>query len=120
VHARPIAPAPPPVTPFTPVPVVPLAIAVVPPPVTPAQPIPPGGAVAPGVAQSPAAAQRREKARKHASQSAFTTRAPGSSDPAWWYYGAVGLSGLLALILAGRGLSPTREPAQARNHVKRR
>jgi hypothetical protein len=89
----------------------------------------------PGVAQSPATAPRKEKAHKHASQSAFTLRAPatrtasaaftarpsntGSSD---WFYVAVGLTTLMSLTLLGRSLRPTPRlrPAFARDQKPRR
>jgi hypothetical protein len=102
-------PAPPPV--FAPQPA-PLVIApvplqapallnvppVVPPPIPPnIQPIPPGGA-----ASAQAAARRKEKARKHASQSAFSTHTPGES----WFYGAVGAVSVLTLLLVAGGIRP--------------
>src|SRR5947209_7751109 len=36
-------------------------------------------------AQSPAAAKRKEEARKHASQSAFVVRAAGNNGDGWFY-----------------------------------
>jgi len=71
----------------------------------PVEPIPPGAG---GYAQSPA--KREEKARKHASQSAFTLRRsafagrPSGSGGEDWFYGAVGIAALLALFLSARGL----------------
>jgi hypothetical protein len=86
------------------------------PPATPAvEPIPPGAG---GYAQSPSAAERREKARKHASQSAFKLRplaaaSPVSGGAADWFYGAVVLSATIALLLAAMALSrgPKGRPA---------
>jgi photosystem II stability/assembly factor-like uncharacterized protein len=66
----------------------------------PVEPIPPGAS---GYAQSPSAAERKEKARKQASQSAFTTRPAGTSG-ADWFYVAVGVTALLALLLSAMGL----------------
>jgi hypothetical protein len=78
------------------------------PPVIPAiEPVPPGAG---GFAQSPAAAKRREEARKHASQSAFTIRPSGAAGAAWFYL-AVGLTTLLALALSARAL-PARPRAR--------
>jgi hypothetical protein len=108
-----IEPAPTPVS--EPVAVAP---AILPTPTPPVEPIPPGAS---GYAQSPSAAERREKAEKEASQSAFTTRPPvprpttiggraasaasgGTESP--WYYWALGATTLLALILSARGLRP--------------
>jgi hypothetical protein len=75
----------------------------------PVEPIPPGAG---GYAQSPAAAKRREEARKHASQSAFATRPSGTSAEDW-FYAAVGVVTLLALLLSARGLpaGPKARPA---------
>ena len=71
------------------------------------EPIPPGG-----TAQAPSAAERREKARKQASQSAYTIRPSGVSGEVW-FYGAVGIATLLALMLSARGLplGPRPRPA---------
>jgi photosystem II stability/assembly factor-like uncharacterized protein len=66
----------------------------------PVEPIPPGAG---GYAQSPSAAERKEKARKQASQSAFTTRPAGTSG-AEWFYAAVGATALLALLLSALGM----------------
>jgi photosystem II stability/assembly factor-like uncharacterized protein len=66
----------------------------------PVEPIPPGAG---GYAQSPSAAERKEKARKQASQSAFSTRPSGTSG-ADWFYIAVGGASLLALLLGAQAL----------------
>jgi photosystem II stability/assembly factor-like uncharacterized protein len=75
----------------------------------PIEPIPPGAS---GYAQSPSAAERKEKARKQASQSAFTIRPAGTSG-ADWFYVAVGFATLLALLLSARALpgGPRLRPA---------
>ena len=74
----------------------------------PVEPIPPGAS---GYAQSPAAAKRREEARKHASQSAFTVR-PAGDGGADWFYVALGAMTLLALLLSARSLArPRPRPA---------
>lgn len=115
-HVAPASPpAPPPVPPPATLAALTPLLAVVPPPVVPAQPIPPGGATAPSVSQQPASAERREKAVKHAESSAYTLLQPAANDShvAWWYEGAVGLTGLLAMALAGRGLRPRRRPTPA-------
>jgi hypothetical protein len=86
------------------------AIPVLVPPVIPAiEPVPPGAG---GFAQSPAAAKRREEARKHASQSAFTIR-PSGANGAVWFYLAVGVTTLLALALSGRALRARPRPRPA-------
>jgi hypothetical protein len=86
-----------------PAPVAPLVL--VPPPVTPVQPTPPSGAVtAPSVSQSPATAKREERARKHASQSAFTIRPAGANDD--WFYGVVAVASLLVMLLGAQTLRP--------------
>ena len=87
------APVPPPAQVFTPV----LAVPPVPPA---AQPIPPGGAA---TSSAPSAARRREKARKQAKQSAFVTR-PTDVPAQDWFYGAVGIAALAAVVLAAMGL----------------
>jgi Big-like domain-containing protein len=124
VHPAPLpvpAPTPVPTPTPAPIPIVSVLQALVP-PITPAQPIPPGGATAP----SSAPARRREKAHKHASQSAFTTLAPGSArlvsadSSLGWFYGAVGITTLLALMLAGRGLRPRRAVVRAEVRTRRR
>jgi len=122
----PPAPAPPPKpaapTPQHPPPPAPAPEAVLPPPLEtlaatpailpaatpPVEPIPPGAS---GYAQSPAAAKRREEARKHASQSAFTAR-PAGDGGADWFYVALGAMTLLALLLSTRSLArPRPRPA---------
>jgi len=124
--APPPAPAPPPAVPKPPAPaaakpapvepplpapieslVPPLAI--LPAATPPVEPIPPGAS---GYAQSPAAAERKEKARKQASQSAFSTRPAGTSG-AEWFYVAVGFATLLALLLSARGLPTGPRPRPA-------
>jgi hypothetical protein len=85
----------------------PISAAIVPPITPPATPIPPGGATA------PSAAQREERARRHARQSAYTIRAAGSSAEDW-FIPAVAASGLAGVILAAIGLGrdiPERSPA---------
>jgi hypothetical protein len=81
----------------------------------PVEPIPPGAG---GFAQSPAAAERKEKARKQASQSAFTIR-PAGTGGAEWFYVAVGFATLLALLLSARGLpaGPRPRPAWLLDHT---
>jgi len=93
-------------------PVVPLAI--LPLLTPPVEPIPPGGAYA----ESPSPAERREKARKHASQSAFTIRPAGvtmreAREGEQWFYAALGIATLLALVLTARALpaGPRDRPA---------
>jgi hypothetical protein len=74
----------------------------VPPPPPPIQPIPPGGATAPSASTAP----RREKAHKHASQSAFTIR-PSGADAFTWFFPATVGAGILALLLcAGTVAAP--------------
>jgi hypothetical protein len=83
------------------------------PPVLPAipTPTPPGGASVFG--QSPASAPRREKAHKHASQSAYRIR-PAGVRAAQWFAPAVAAAGVLALLLAGAVMRPPRNrPAPA-------
>jgi photosystem II stability/assembly factor-like uncharacterized protein len=113
-HPRVVAPAPPP---FEPAPVPTLA----PPPLTPvlaippvppaAQPIPPGGAA---TSSSTAAAKRREKVRKHARQSAYVIR-PTDVAAADWFYPAVGVVSVLAMLLVASGTrgGRTRRPQYA-------
>jgi hypothetical protein len=64
-------------------------------------PVPPGGATA----QAPSAARREERARKHARQSAYATRPAGTSATDW-FFPAVGVATLLALMLIAGGLRP--------------
>jgi photosystem II stability/assembly factor-like uncharacterized protein len=73
--------------------------AVPPPTPPPIEPIPPGAS---GYAQSPSAAERKEKAHKHASQSAFSIR-PAGSGPEWFYL-AVALAAFLSMGVSGYGL----------------
>jgi hypothetical protein len=127
VHAPPPAPAPAPApapvpapAPPAPAPAAPPArvpvpepqpfspVAVVPPPVPPVQPVPPGGAVA----QAPSAAPRKEKARKHASQSAFTIR-PAGADAATWFFAATGGSAVLVVAVLGWAVRPGRKSVPA-------
>jgi hypothetical protein len=70
---------------------------VLPTPTPPVQPIPPGGATAPSTAP------RREKARKHASQSAYTVRPAGAG--ADWFYPVLGVTTVGVLLLAAFGLT---------------
>ena len=123
------SPAPrPPATPipaFTPTPAVnpaAPALAILPPPTPAVEPIPPGGATAPGVSQSPSTAERKEKARKHASQSAYTLLAPAGSDSsiAWWYEGGLGVATVLALLLTAQAVRPRGRASPARSYVRRR
>jgi hypothetical protein len=66
------------------------------------------------MAQAPSTAKREEKARKHASQSAYVIR-PAGTPGSEWFYGSVGAIGLLAIVLAGlgTGLTPQRRTAVA-------
>jgi hypothetical protein len=88
---------------------VPLSPAIVPATTPPVEPIPPGSG---GYAQSPSAAERKEKARKHASSSAFVIRPAGTSGEEW-FYGAVALGTLLVLMLSASTLrgGPRDRPA---------
>jgi hypothetical protein len=99
-----LAPAPlSPPAPVTPAPLQPPApLAIVPPPAGVVQPVPPGGATA----QQPASAPRREKARKHASQSAFSVR-PAGVDAADWFYPATVGATLLTLLAVGLAVGPS-------------
>jgi hypothetical protein len=99
---------PPPEAPFTPLgESAGVAPALVPPATPPVEPIPPGAG---GWAQSPSAAKKREESRKHASESAFTLRPAGASSAessgVEWFYVAVGVATLLALLLSARGMRP--------------
>jgi hypothetical protein len=70
------------------------------PPIPPvATPIPPGGA-----ASAQAAARRKEKAVKHASQSAFTTRPAGTGGD--WFYPTMGVVSVLAMLLIAGAVRP--------------
>jgi hypothetical protein len=82
-----------------------LSSAVLPPLAPPATPIPPGGATA------QAAARREERARKHARQSAYVIR-PGGVPAVDWFYPAVGLAGVLAMLFLGAALANARRPAE--------
>ena len=94
-------PPPPPAEQFSvPTEQVPITPALVPATTPPVEPIPPGSG---GYAQSPSAAERREKARKHASQSAFVIRPAGTSGQDW-FYGAVAISMMLVLALTAGGI----------------
>jgi hypothetical protein len=95
----PVTPAPAPIPP--PAPQSPAPLAIVPPPAGVVQPVPPGGATA----QQPASAPRREKARKHASQSAFTVR-PAGVDAADWFYPATGAATLFTLLAVALAVRP--------------
>ena len=105
----PLPPVPvPPPAPIAPaVPAVPAAqpppapVAIVPPPAGAVQPVPPGGATA----QQPASAPRREKARKHASQSAYSIP-PAGTDPTDWFFPAAAGVTLLTLLALGLAVGP--------------
>jgi len=91
----------------------PLAVAAVPPTVLPPipppiTPVPPGGATA----QAQSTARREEKARKHASQSAYVIRPAGASADDW-FFPAVGVVGVLAMLLVAAGLRPGPTPKLA-------
>jgi hypothetical protein len=96
------------VPPPPPVPLAPPAVQASPvavPPIPPAAtPVPPGGATA----SAQATARREEKARKHASQSAYTTR-PAGVSAVDWFYPAVGLTGVLVVLMAAGGLAVPRQ-----------
>jgi hypothetical protein len=57
-------------------------------------------------------AEHLQKARKQASQSAFSTRPAGTSG-AEWFYVTVGFATLLALLLSARGLPAGPRPRPA-------
>jgi photosystem II stability/assembly factor-like uncharacterized protein len=105
-RARPLPPVPsvpppvePPLPPNPPPAQVPAAPVIAVPPVPPSvQPIPPGGA-----STAQAAARRREKVKQHAQQSAYTTRPAGASATDW-FYPAVGVVSVLALLLVAGGV----------------
>jgi hypothetical protein len=84
-------------------------LAILPAATPPVEPIPPGAS---GYAQSPSAAERKEKARKQASQSAFSTRPSGVSGEEWFYV-AVGGATLLALLLGAQALPAGPRPRPA-------
>jgi hypothetical protein len=76
-------------------------------------PIPPAGVpIPPGGATASAAAKREEKARKHASQSAYVTR-PAGTPGTEWFYPALGVVTLLALLLVAGGARPGPKPKYA-------
>jgi hypothetical protein len=84
----------------------------------PIEPIPPGVG---GYVQSPATADRKEKAHKHASQSAFSIRPAGSGPE--WFYAAVALAALLSVALSARrlaGATGGARPALLRQGATRR
>jgi hypothetical protein len=83
-------------------------------PPAPITPVPPGGATAP--AQS--TAKREEKARKHASQSAYVTRPAGEGGSDWFYAVAGGVTVVALLLIAG-GVTPgpKRAPAYAQARI---
>jgi hypothetical protein len=81
---------------------------VVPPPVPPAAtPVPPGGG-----ATAQATARREEKARKEARQSAYVVR-PAGAPATDWFFPAVGVTSVLALLLIAGGLRPGPRPNYA-------
>jgi hypothetical protein len=116
VRVPPIIPVPvvPPIAFFSvaipPVAPAPVVVPPIPPPVT---PVPPGGATA----SAQATARREEKARKHASQSAYVIR-PAGSDATEWFFPAVGVMSLLAVMLIGGGLRPGPKPKYAYAEVR--
>jgi hypothetical protein len=82
-----------------------VVLPLLPPPVT---PVPPGGATV----SAQATAKREEKARKHASQSAYVVRPAGTSATDW-FFPAVGGVSVLALLLIAGGLRPRPKPRLA-------
>jgi hypothetical protein len=91
------------VAPFLPAPlafaaVTPVVVPPIPPPIT---PVPPGGATA----SAQATAKREEKARKHASQSAYVTRPAGTSAEDW-FYPAVAVVTVVSMMLIAGGIRP--------------
>jgi hypothetical protein len=94
----------------------PIGIGFAPVPPAPITPVPPGGATSP--AQS--SAKREEKARKHASQSAYVTR-PAGTSAADWFYPVVGGLTVVSLFLIAGGLKPgpKRAPAYAEVRIER-
>lgn len=99
---KPLGSPPPPsvLSPFIPTSVFsstpPVVLTPIPPPVT---TVPPGGATAPGQST----VKREEKARKHASQSAYVIR-PSGTPAADWFYAAVGVMTILSLLLIAGGV----------------
>jgi hypothetical protein len=116
-HAPPPAPPAPIVeSPLPPTESFTAAAALLPTPAPPVEPIPPGAG---GYAQSPSTAERREKAEKEASQSAFKLRplaarsgVSSPSEPVWFYWTLGGVV-LLALMLSARGLRSDPRPRPA-------
>jgi hypothetical protein len=110
--APPPAPAPfiPPPVPFLP-PAVVLPPVVVPPIIPPVTPVPPGGS-----ATAQAAARRKEKVHKHATESAYTIRPAGVPGDEWFYGATAGVS-LLALVLLGISVPPRRRPRPVPVHL---
>jgi hypothetical protein len=108
----PAAPAPLAASPFMPQPSPTFGAPIVVPPLIPPAltPVPPGGATV----SAQATARREEKARKHASQSAYTAR-PAGTDGADWFYPVLGVASLIALLLTAEGVraGPRRRPAFA-------
>jgi hypothetical protein len=94
----PLAPGSPPLTAVSAIGVPPIVPPLIPPAIT---PVPPGGATV----SAQAAARREEKARKHASQSAYVIR-PAGTSAADWFYPAIGVTSVLALLLIAGGLRP--------------
>jgi hypothetical protein len=70
-------------------------------------PVPPGGS-----ASAQAAARKKERVKKHAKQSAFTTRPPDVSATEW-FYPAVGTMSVIALLLIAGGVTPRPRPRPA-------
>jgi hypothetical protein len=105
--AAPTVEPPPPPAPQQPLEEAGVSPAIVPPATPPVEPIPPGG-----TAQAPSAAEKKEKARKHASQSSFTIRPAGTSAEEW-FYGVLGITGAVALMLSARAVrtGPRSRPA---------
>ena len=94
-----------PIQPSPPAGVPPVVLPLIPPALT---PVPPGGATV----SAQAAARREEKARKHASQSAFVIRPAGTSATDW-FYPTVGIVTVLAMLLVAGGLRPGPKPRLA-------
>ncbi len=104
--------AEPPEPPGTPMEQLGVPAAILPAATPPVEPIPPGAS---GYAQSPSAAERREKVRKQANQSAFAIRPAGeeSHSGEQWFYAALGITTLLALLLSARALPAGPRPRPA-------
>jgi hypothetical protein len=106
--ARPAAPSVSPPVPVQEPPPVPVVLAIpqtpiiaVPPIPVAGQPVPPGGS-----STAQAAARKKEKARKHASQSASFTVRPSTVSGEDWFYPSVGGASVLALLLVAAGVHP--------------